>query len=57
VSALHSELPQEFSERVHGQVAGVGGRLRQATDFANHLFPAHLPRFFYGLAFDQLREG
>jgi hypothetical protein len=30
-----SELSQERGERVHGQVAGVGGGLRQGSDFAN----------------------
>ena len=30
-----SELPQERGERVHCQVAGMGGGLRQAPDFAN----------------------
>jgi hypothetical protein len=34
----------------------VGGSLRQATDFSNQLFPAQLPRFFYGLSCDQLRD-
>jgi len=35
----------------------VRGGLWQATDFAKQLFPAHLPRFFYILAFDQLGDG
>ena len=30
-----SDLPQKRDERVHRQVAGVGGGLRQAPDFAN----------------------
>ena len=34
----------------------MGGSLRQATDFSNQLFPAQLPRFFYGLSCDQLRD-
>lgn len=57
IYARNSEPPQERGERVHRQMAGVGGGLRQATDFANQLFPAHLPRFFDSLAFDQLSDG
>src|SRR6267143_5178573 len=52
-----SELSQERGERVHRQVAGVGGGLRQATDFPNQLFPAYVQGFVYILAFDQLRDG
>jgi hypothetical protein len=33
------------------------GGLRQAPDFANQLFPAHVPGFVYTLAIDQLRDG
>ncbi len=52
-----SDVPKERGERVHRQVAGVGGGLRQATDSANQLFPAHLARFVYAFAFSQLRDG
>ncbi len=51
---MQSELPQERGECVHCQVAGMGGGLRQAPDFANYLFPADAPRFVYIFAFDQL---
>jgi len=34
----------------------VGGGWRQASDFADQLFPAHLPGFVYIFALDQLRD-
>ena len=56
MSALH-ELAQERFERFHRQVAGMCGSFWYATHLANQLFPAHLLRFFDGLAFDQFGEG
>ena len=35
----------------------MGGGLRQASDFADQLFPAQLPRFVYIFAFDQFGDG
>jgi hypothetical protein len=34
----------------------MSGGLRKAADCVNQLFPAHLPRFVYAFAFDQLRD-
>jgi hypothetical protein len=52
-----SNLPQERGERVDGQVAGVVGGWRQASDSANQVFPAHLPRFLQTFALDQFGDG
>ena len=52
-----SDAPQERGERVHRQVAGMGGGLRQVSDFLDQLFPADLSRFVHILAFDQLGDG
>jgi hypothetical protein len=52
-----SNLPQERGERVDCQLAGVVGGWRQASDFANQLFPAHLPGFVQTFALDQFGDG
>ena len=52
-----SEFPQERGERFEREVAGVGGGWRQASNFADEVFPAHLARFVYVLASDQLGDG
>jgi len=52
-----SQPPQKRGQCVHRQVTCVRGSLRQATDFANQVFSAHLPGLVYILAFDQLRDG
>ena len=52
-----SDAPQERGERVDCQLAGVGGGLRQASDFANQLFPAYLPGFIRTFALDQFGDG
>ena len=51
-----SDVLQERGERVYGQVAGVGGGWRQASDFLNQLLPAQLAGFVYIFAFRQLRD-
>ena len=52
-----SQSPQEHRECVHRQVTCMGGGLWQTTNFANQLFPAYLPCFFYRLVPGQLRDG
>jgi len=51
-----SQSPQERGQRVHREVACVGGSLRQTSDFLYQIFPAQPPSFVQIFAFDQLRD-
>jgi len=56
INAGSLKAAHERGQRINSEVAGVGGSCGNASNFADQLFAAHPPRFFYGSAFGQLAK-
>jgi hypothetical protein len=52
-----SHVSQERGQRVDGEVAGMVGGWRQASDFADQFFPAQIAGFGYSSSLHQLGDG